>query len=113
MEASYTKTPALESLLNSEYYEIFQRTYFEEHLLTAASENVFIKIIHKDIVTRNNIVWKLACGYCLCNCKTFPLVPNATECTKIFATEKCSTLLLSPKIKYHKIKYYNSKENHQ
>ena len=33
---------------NSEYCEIFQNTYFEEHLQTAAFENVFIKIIHKE-----------------------------------------------------------------
>ena len=46
--ASYTKTPALEYLFNSEYCEIFQSTYFEEHLQTAASENVFMKIIHKE-----------------------------------------------------------------
>ena len=43
------KTPVLESLFNSEYCEIFQSTYFEEHLQTTASENVFIKIIHKEI----------------------------------------------------------------
>ena len=48
MAASYTKTSVLESLFNSEYCEIFQSTYFEEHLQTAASENVFIKIIHKE-----------------------------------------------------------------
>ena len=41
-------TPVLESLFNSEYYEIFQSTYFEEHLQTATSENMFIKIIHKE-----------------------------------------------------------------
>ena len=46
--ASYEKTPVLKSLFNSEYCEIFQSTYFEEHLQTAACENVFIKIIHKD-----------------------------------------------------------------
>ena len=34
----------LESPFNSEYYEIFKSTYFEEHLLTAASENVFMKL---------------------------------------------------------------------
>ena len=40
----------LESLFNSEYCETFnKRTYFEEHLQTAASENVFIEIIHKEI----------------------------------------------------------------
>ena len=39
----------LGSLFNFEYCEIFKRTYFEEHLQKAASENVFIKIIHKDI----------------------------------------------------------------
>ena len=49
MAASYTKTPVLESLFNSEYCEIFQSTYFEEHLQTAASENVFIKIFIKRI----------------------------------------------------------------
>ena len=46
--ASYTKTPVLESLFNFEYCEIFQSTFFEEHLQTAASENVFLKIIHKE-----------------------------------------------------------------
>ena len=44
MAASYTKTPVLESLFNSEYCEIFQSTYFEEHLQTATTENVFIFI---------------------------------------------------------------------
>ena len=39
----------LKSLFNSGYCEIFKSTYFEEHLQTAASENVFIKIIHKEI----------------------------------------------------------------
>ena len=48
MAASYTKIPVLESLFNSEYCEIFQSNYFEEHLQTAASENVFIEIIHKE-----------------------------------------------------------------
>ena len=48
MAASYTKAPVLESLFNSEYCEIFQNTYFEGHLQTAAFENVFIKIIHKE-----------------------------------------------------------------
>ena len=44
MAASYKKTPVLESLFNSEYCEIFQSTYFEEHLQMAASENVFINV---------------------------------------------------------------------
>ena len=48
MAASYTKAPVLESVFNSEYCEIFQSIYFEEHLQAAASENVFIKIIHKE-----------------------------------------------------------------
>ena len=46
--ASYKKTPVLKSLFNSEYCKIFQSTYIEEHLQTAAYENVFIKIIYKD-----------------------------------------------------------------
>ena len=37
-----------ESLFNSEYCEIFQSTYFEEHLQAAGSEDVFIEIIHKE-----------------------------------------------------------------
>ena len=41
------------------------------------------------IVTRKNIVWKLARGYCLCYCKTFSLVPDSTECTKILLP-KCA-----------------------
>ena len=40
-------------------------------------------------VTRNNIVWKLVRGYCLCYCKTFSLVPDSIECTKIFLP-KCA-----------------------
>ena len=36
------------------------------------------------IVTRNNIFWKPARGYCLCYCKTFSLVPDPTECTEAF-----------------------------
>ena len=34
------------------------------------------------------------CGYC----KTFLLVPESTECTKVFLS-KCSTLFVSPKMK--------------
>ena len=41
------------------------------------------------IVTRNNIVWKLACGYYLCYCKTVTLVPDSTERTKKFSP-KCA-----------------------
>ena len=44
MAASYRETPVLESLFNSEYCEILKSTYFEEHLRTAASENVFMKL---------------------------------------------------------------------
>ena len=44
MTASYRKTTVLKSLFNSEYCEIFKSTYFEEHLRTAASENVFMKL---------------------------------------------------------------------
>ena len=49
MAVSYRKTPVLESLFNSEYWEIFQSPNFEKDLQTAASENMFIKIIHKEI----------------------------------------------------------------
>ena len=44
MDASYRKTPVLESLFNSEYCKIFKTTYFEENLRTDASENVFMKL---------------------------------------------------------------------
>ena len=43
-----TRTPVSESLFNFDYCEIFQNTYFEEHVQTAASENVFIRIIRKE-----------------------------------------------------------------
>ena len=36
------------------------------------------------MVTRKNIVWKLQRDYCLCYCKTFSLLPDPTQCTKIF-----------------------------
>ena len=42
--ASYRKTPVLESLFNSKYCKVFKSTYFEEHLRTVASENVFMKL---------------------------------------------------------------------
>ena len=60
-------------------------------------------------VTRNNIVWKLAHGYCLCYCKTFWLVPDFAECTKFFLP-KCAVHYL-----YH-LKSNNvidQRENHQ
>ena len=44
MAAAYRKTPLLESLFNSKYCEIFKSTYFEDHLRTAASENVSMKL---------------------------------------------------------------------
>ena len=48
MATSYRKTPVLESLFNSEYCESFKSAYFQGHLQTAASENMFIKLIHKE-----------------------------------------------------------------
>ena len=36
--------PSVGDLFHSEYCKIFKSTYFEEHLRTAASENVFIKL---------------------------------------------------------------------
>ena len=38
------KTPVLEYLFNSKYCEIFKCTYFEEHLRTDATENLFMKL---------------------------------------------------------------------
>ena len=38
------KNLCLESLFNSEYCGIFRSTYLEEHLQTAVSENVFMKL---------------------------------------------------------------------
>ena len=55
MAASYTKTPVLESLFNSQYCEIFQSTYFEEHLQMAASENVFRFIKRINFTLKNSI----------------------------------------------------------
>ena len=42
--ANSQKTSLFESLFNSEYCEIFKSTYFEEHLRTAAPENVLMKL---------------------------------------------------------------------
>ena len=44
MAASNKKTPVLESLFNWDYCEIFKGNYSKEHLRTAASENVFMKL---------------------------------------------------------------------
>ena len=38
------KIPVLESVFNSEYCKTFKSTHFEEHMRTAASENVFMKL---------------------------------------------------------------------
>ena len=38
------KRPLLESLFNSEDCKIFNGTYFEEHMQTAVSKNVFMKL---------------------------------------------------------------------
>ena len=38
------KKAVVRTLFNSEYYEIFKGTYFEEYLRTAASGNVFMKL---------------------------------------------------------------------
>ena len=54
------------------------------------------KIFNLNIVTKNNSLETCA-GSCLCQCKTFSLVPDSTESTKSFVTEKCSALFVSPK----------------
>ena len=85
------------------FYSILSN--IDEVLSSNPLANVFVFgdfiVHHKDwltysggnIVTRNNIVWKLAHSYCLCYCKTFLLVPDSTECTKVFATAKCCKFL--------------------
>ena len=42
--------------------------------------------VTQTIVTRNNLVWKLACDYYSCYCKTSSLVPDSTVCAKIFVS---------------------------
>ena len=44
------------------------------------TDAILILPIGLKLITKNNIVWKLARGYCLCYCKTFSLVPDSTEC---------------------------------
>ena len=39
----HRKTPMLGFLFNSKYCKIFKSSYFEKHLRTAVSENVFMK----------------------------------------------------------------------
>ena len=41
------KTPLMKCLFNLKYREIFKSTYYEEHLRTAASGNVFFDEIEK------------------------------------------------------------------
>ena len=94
------------------------KKYFNKSLVMAEEEEkqfqtsntcrICEKLI-ANIVTRNDIVWKLARGYFLCYCKTFLLVPDSAEGTKLFTEERSSALLVTPEIKY----YYRSKENHQ
>ena len=40
--AFYRKTPVLQPLFKSEHCQIFKSTFLEEHLRTAASENMFM-----------------------------------------------------------------------
>ena len=42
----------LESLFNSEYWEIFKSTFFEEHLRTAASKILFTRIFNSTLKNR-------------------------------------------------------------
>ena len=72
-------------------YYVFILLYHDLHLVGFH--------VSLNIGTRNNIVWKVMGDYCLSYCKTFWLVPDSTECTKIFVTEKCSPLFMTPKIK--------------
>ena len=57
MAASYRETPVLAPLFNSEYCQIFTGIFFEEHLRTAASEYVLMKVrkikIYSYFVTLN------------------------------------------------------------
>ena len=57
MGASYRKNPVLESLF-TEYWKIFKSTYFEEHLRTAASENVFMKLRKNKLLKSFNFTLK-------------------------------------------------------
>ena len=52
--------------------------------------------INSNIVTRNNIVWKLARGYCLCYCKTFS-----------FQTPQSAQKFLLPKSVVHYLCHLN------
>ena len=54
-----------------------------EMIIVKLKQTVTMNRLHLIIVTRSNIVWKLARGYCLCYCRTFSLVPDSTKCTKI------------------------------
>ena len=65
--------------------------------------------MRETIVTRNNIVWKLARGYFLCYCKTFSLVPDSTDCTKFLLPKSVAHLC---HLKSNNIGQ-RSKENHQ
>ena len=60
---------------------------YSSYKLCDIEKKVLVRTFSQEIT-----VWKLARGYCLCYCKSFSLVPDSTECTKIFVAKKCSTL---------------------
>ena len=60
----------LETLFNSEYWETFQGTYFEEHLQTVASENVYET--EKSLKLLKNLNF-LFISYLFLFCDWFPL----------------------------------------
>ena len=63
------------------YYKVRQNLLKSVTGITKCDKNL---LKSETMVTKNNIVWKIARGYCLCYCKTFSLVPDSTECIKLF-----------------------------
>ena len=63
---------------------VFFSRYFQLKFLWVQGAHMFFLY---NIVTRNNMVWKLM-RRLLCYCKTFSLVPDSTECTIFFYGRK-------------------------
>ena len=53
----------LESHFNSEYSQILKNTHFEEHLLTVASEKVFMKLRKTKIHSSGVLILHLKIGF--------------------------------------------------
>ena len=98
--AIFTEKHLCWSLFNSEYCEIFTSTYFEEHLQTSASENVFVKlrkkgcswgififILKKQVKMLVFISWLVSFGVCIQMQYFYDAVRNKLQTINIYFSQ--------------------------